>query len=70
MSATVQYWMIEASKDGVVFDADTFLQGVSRRDAEDLATELQGAHPEGWKPEVVFEVKPLTHADFIERLLA
>lgn len=70
MSGTISYWMIEASKDGIVFDDDTFLQGVSRQEAEAVAARLQDAHPEGWKPEVVFGVKRMTPADRIEQQVA
>lgn len=69
VSGTVAYWLIEASRDGVVFDKDTFVEG-GKGLAERLAKRLQDTHPEGWIPGVVFEVKPLTRAEFFERLVA
>ena len=71
---TVSYWMIEASRDGVSFDVKTFLQGVNRKTADDLAAQQQAAHPEGWKPEVVFTaqrlMRPLMQADLAETYLS
>lgn len=70
MSGTVMYWLIEASRDGVVFDSNTFVQG-SKAQAEQLAAELHEQHPEAWIPDrIVFSVTALSKGDLIERLAA
>lgn len=62
----IPWWVIEASKDGVVFDGNTFVQG-TKEQAESLARHLQDTQPWGWYSD--FAVKPLSQDQLVELIV-
>jgi hypothetical protein len=67
----VQYWVIEASKDGVTLPREEhvpiLVQG-SRETVKTLVAEVQNCTPYGWYADVV--PRPLTRDQLVELFVA
>lgn len=66
---SVVYWVIEASRDGVVYDDQTFVQG-TREQAKDVAESLQRTLAFHDFSRFIVRPEPLTAAEMVEHVLS